>query len=691
MPFVRRLCAAGLCLLAGISADPARAEVKWILPTAVQSPAEKASGVTRDGWILPGRPPSVRDAAGREHLLPSDRPSLPLFDQGTVVTSGFGGWVLRKPFVRRDQPRPDLEAPRYRYLDPNGTVATLLGTDALGRNFDGSEIDRAPFDRILARDVGQVFGLAIDDDEFRNLYLTATSAYGLNIIGPDRDSDQLPDRLLVGEAKARWMPGQWGLGLDAGPGSVWKVDGETGQISLFANIQLDGVANTGPGLGNIAFDPDHGQLFVSDLQTGMIHRLDMEGREAQVYDHGALLPVPMRHDPTLVIGIADPGFDVEDPDSWGFAAEARRVWGLAKHGHRLYYAVAEGPEVWSVGVDRDTGEILNDPRLELTVDRGFGDGEVSDMVFTGDGAMVLARRGDRTPSFDHDAQTRPRRATVLRYVLEDPDDPDTPFVWVQAPEVYPVGFGAGNTRALGGVDVGPGYDDRGEWSTVFCGATLWTTGEGLRDEPRLVDALQPGGALKLDGIQAQPVLMNDTGNRPPWQSFFADYDRVYDGPRVSGHVGDVEVVGCRGQGGHAEDYVSYSFPPGGGGDNDTICLSPPCNPTPPPSCIDSFVRMTCNAATGEFELVGLFDDRFGNGLDRVKVSDPSGRMTGLPVEQSLVTPLQTTVGAWAPGQRGQLNLCAFRQSDRDSGEPYDCCNAVVPLSAPTTACEKEAQ
>ncbi|WGW04481.1 NHL repeat-containing protein [Tropicibacter oceani] len=622
-----------------------------------------------------------------------------MFDHGTVVTSGFSGFVTKTPLVRAGDPPPDLAAPRYRYLDPNGTVAALLGADALGRSFDGTEITRSPYDRILARDVGQVFGLAIDDEEFRNLYLTASSAYGLNIIGPDRDNDTLPDRLVRGQPEARWMAGQWGNHGSAGPGSVWKVDGETGQISMLTNITLDGADNTGPGLGNIAFDPDHNQLFVSDLQTGMIHRLDLDGRDLEQFDHGAGLDSPEPHDPSLVVEITDRGFDTEDPESWGFADPARRVWGLAKHGGRLYYAVADGPEVWSVGIDDRTGAFVDDARWELTVKNGFGSGEITDMVFAGDGAMVLARRGERIGAFDHEALTKPRRATVLRYVFEDPEDPDTPSVWVEQPQIYPVGFGAQGEKALGGVDVGPGYDDRGDWSSDFCGATLWTTGERLRDDAPLSRALQPGGALEIDGLQAQPVLLNSAGNRPPWQSFFADYDRIYDGPRVSGHVGDVEVVGCRGQGGHGEDYVSYDEigddygygddddGNGGGGGS---CLAPPCGKKPP-ACLTTQLLARCNPASGEYEVVGIFDDKHGQGLDRLKIDDPSGQISTLPTEQSLLAPFSASLGAMVAGQRGQLNLCAFNEAERDSGQPYACCNATVEITTPDAACEKEAE
>ena len=42
------------------------------------------------------------------------------------------------------------------------------------------------------------------------------------------------------------MKGQFGLDLQGGPGSIYKVDGRTGVVSLFANVTLDGVPNPGP-------------------------------------------------------------------------------------------------------------------------------------------------------------------------------------------------------------------------------------------------------------------------------------------------------------------------------------------------------------------------------------------------------------------------------------------------------------
>ena len=92
---------------------------------------------------------------------------------------------------------------------------------------------------------------------------------------------------MNGAPGASFMEGQWGSADPAGgPGSVWKIDGRTGEVSLFANIALDGFANTGAGLGNIVFYSRRGMFYVSDRDTGMIHRLDRNGNDLGTFDHG---------------------------------------------------------------------------------------------------------------------------------------------------------------------------------------------------------------------------------------------------------------------------------------------------------------------------------------------------------------------------------------------------------------------
>ncbi|TIS02721.1 MAG: hypothetical protein E5X09_23150, partial [Mesorhizobium sp.] len=126
--------------------------------------------------------------------------------------------------------------------------------------------------------------------------------------------------------------------------------------------------NSGPGIGNLAFDPTHREFFASDLDTGLIHRIDIEGNLIDSFDHGVagrpahgLAPVA---DDGAVMDIHDTAFDSEDPRTWGYTQDARRVWAVAYHGGRLYYSVGEKAEIWSVGIASDGG-FGRDPRWEL--------------------------------------------------------------------------------------------------------------------------------------------------------------------------------------------------------------------------------------------------------------------------------------------------------------------------------------
>src|ERR1700693_4864493 len=95
--------------------------------------------------------------------------------------------------------------------------------------------------------------------------------------------------------------------------------------SLLASVTLDGIPNPGPGLGNLAYDPAHKQLFVSDLYTGMIHRFALDGRDlGPPYDHGANglptsagKPPPVPFNPRNRLNIASDRFDALNPNSWG--------------------------------------------------------------------------------------------------------------------------------------------------------------------------------------------------------------------------------------------------------------------------------------------------------------------------------------------------------------------------------------
>jgi SdrD B-like domain/Malectin domain/Putative Ig domain len=129
--------------------------------------------------------------------------------------------------------------------------------------------------------MGNIFGLAMDCD--CNIYVTA--------IG------QTPP---VGTYQG--IPGFGSLaGFDpAAPtstasvqagGAIYKIDAHSGVPTLLTKLpqQLMSPAqdgNNAPGLGQVAYDHMHRQLFVSNLEDGKIYRLSLAGSTLQVYDPG---------------------------------------------------------------------------------------------------------------------------------------------------------------------------------------------------------------------------------------------------------------------------------------------------------------------------------------------------------------------------------------------------------------------
>ncbi len=464
----------------------------------------------------------------------------PVIERGDAVVSGFSGTVT-------PQSVPDgIDPIDLTTLNMAGPSARILDLEAGGQPPQGQIIGATPGFDIKAIDVGQVFGIALDDGKFPelgvsgppNIYLTATSAFGLQIVGADSNGDGLPDRLKTGQAGASWMPGQFGLGKGGGPGSVWRVDGQTGAVTLLANVTLNGVANPGNGLGNITFDARSRQLFVSDRATGMIHRMDLTGVDLGYYDHGVEgrtakgLP-PVAYDAAAALNITLPAFNAEDANTWAFAPKPRAVWGVRVLGDRLYYAVAEGPQVWSIGIALD-GSFAGDPRLEIEVTETPAGNAISDITFDGDATMYLAQRGDAKGDYAFRSFAEPKTAALIRYHRETPDDPATPGIWVLAPEEYAVGFPPEHRNTNGGVALGYGYRD-GSLYRGTCGRMVWTTGEALRVGAGL------GGPEAVHGLQGMERPLVRPANVPPMQTYFADYDSAFADPDVNGHMGDVEV------------------------------------------------------------------------------------------------------------------------------------------------------
>ena len=443
---------------------------------------------------------------------------------GDAAVTGFSG----VPATKGDQPI-DLDGPSLRVIALPGGGAFGL-TDATKRY------------TATANDIGQVFGVAIDNQPQPNIYAAATSAYGLAIFTAD-------GRTRRGTAGADYASGQFGpANQGGGPNSIWRIDGRTGQVSLFANVETNGVNSSPASLGGLAFDPNTRQLFVADRTTGIIHRFTMDGNDQESYDHGeegrsvARLP-SVSFDPSGVADITTNAFDSQNPDTWGIAPPERSVFALAVHNGRLYYSVADGPSVWSVGIASD-GSFAGDPRFETTVPplgRGI---EITAIAFDARGWMYTAERGATTGDPDFIAVADDGKSRVKRFAPNPSGDP-TKGLWVQPGDDYAIGTQPQYRNADGG-------------TALACNKNLWSTGERLLDDP----SASPDSYPHVDGLQGNDLSLVEPANMPPQQSWFVSYYDDQADPQSRGHMGAIVIWNVCGGGG-------FSLPPppvrGGGG------------------------------------------------------------------------------------------------------------------------------
>jgi hypothetical protein len=399
-------------------------------------------------------------------------------------------------------------------IDSNGTVGSIIDVRGprqppLGRHWI-DEPQRLP---VKAAEVGQVFGVALDDASPPNIYLTSTSAFGLHRTADNR----------------QWLPGMWGPG---GPSAIYILEAVNGyRPRVLTTVTLDGRANSGPGLGNIAYDRWNRQLFVTDLETGMIHRVGMDGSDRGRFDHGTqgrpnffdaqtrkpagLSPIPF--DPMSRARIDDcpQPFD-QSPQCWNYAASNRRVWGLAVRGDangqvRLYYAVSSGPAfgnamwksvsedekrntIWSVALGPD-GSFAPDVRREFLLPDFFVQPQdiaragyshpVSTIAFpacSSQPIMLVAERGGirNLGLAAENAFATPHESRALRYEL------DQTGAWRPVGR-YDVGFYDRqkdgppfiNANCAGGVTFGPGYTPAGEIDPARPDQFVWISGDSL--------------------------------------------------------------------------------------------------------------------------------------------------------------------------------------------------------------------
>jgi hypothetical protein len=393
---------------------------------------------------------------------------------------------------------------------------------------------------VTAREVGQVFGVVLDEASPPNIYVSATSAFGLHFA----------------PGGTQWMPGLWGSG--GGPGTIYRLDASNNyRPRVFANIALNNRANTGAALGNMAFDRTNKQIFVSDLETGMIHRIRAaDGTDLGVYDHGTqgraqflnvatkqqakLAPIPFNSTSRAKLTDCPTSFE-RSPDCWNLAPSGRRVWGVGVRRDptadqvRLFYAVWSGPgfgaatwsalpedekrnSVWSVRIAPDGSIDASDVRREFLLPDFFMQKEdvvragysapVSDITFSESNQrpiLLIAERGPvRNLGLTADEPfAEPHAARALRYELDQSGS------W-QPVGRYDVGFydrkNEGqpyiHANSSGGIAFGLGYtDDFSSVDRTKSDQFVWITGDDLcsAEGPCRLPAGMEGDTQQLDG------------------------------------------------------------------------------------------------------------------------------------------------------------------------------------------------
>jgi len=339
-----------------------------------------------------------------------------LLAPGDAAVTGFAGAV--RPIEVDAGTGDSLGKTR---INLSGPTLRIVDLHAIGGRPSGQFVNTAKPYTFTAAQIGQVFGVALDNATPPNIYAAASSAYGLPIVV--KTPDNKIEHVVKGQPGAYFMPGLFGFKPQGGgPGSIWRIDGVTGAVTLFANAQTNGAPNPGPALGGLVYDVTSDTMLAADRWSGQIHRYRMDGSEVAIYDHGVegrraagltpIAPAPTPFD------VASPNFDSADPATWGYAAPERRVFGLGVRGGRLYYAVAGGLEIWSVSI-RPDGGFGKDARRDIVVPPGTGATEISRITFDDQGRMYLAERAAPTGAPDFEALAGEGVGRVLRYTIVD--------------------------------------------------------------------------------------------------------------------------------------------------------------------------------------------------------------------------------------------------------------------------------
>jgi hypothetical protein len=171
-------------------------------------------------------------------------------------------------------------------------------------------------------------------------------------------------------------------------------------------------------------------------------------------------------------------------------------------------------------------------------------------------------------------------------------------------------------------------------------------------------------------------------NTPPWGSYFADFDGIFDDPEARGQVGDVESFRpCEGRLGgdptpypwdlpEPEDYPGDDIPPTGR------------------RCVEiKAIDYYCGWA-GDLQMDLYLKENAGLNADSMKAKSFTPGVHVTPKMQTVApaTPFNLEVQGILPGEHYDVGVCLYNKADSEAGGEFPCCKAVLPLKAPNLIC-----
>ena len=332
--------------------------------------------------------------------------------------------------------------------------------------------------------IGQVFGIAIDDNE--NVYLAASDVYDTGF-----DSDPF------------------------GPGQIFKASAGN---NFIANpfVELPNTGGALNGIGNIAYCVDNSMLYASNLEDGMIYRINDSGVVMETYDPWT----------------ADSG-------SAGIVLAGEQVWGIGLNKEdgtkKLYFAKVdeETREMYSIELNSN-GSFPSAGSESLEFANIMGTGmRISDIAFnTAGDQMIFSERGTKFTTGAHSSKT-------LRYDLNAGN-------WSMELQYFVGGFVSDDFPSIesvpgensaGGVDFGPTTVGS---SIEGCDELVWSS----------MNYFEDGVGGLFYGMQGMNVDGNNSNLDPNDPNFstdiIIDYDEDYESFVQKGEIGDVEIFRCSG-------------------------------------------------------------------------------------------------------------------------------------------------